>query len=201
MLKPAKLMPYAFVTLLCCLSLVCTVGLGCASPGRSHAQHEFIPSIASFGGIRVGYSTQADLVSQWGEGKVITGGHPNSGRVWRILGTGWVMHTDGFEYSARGLVVDSLTVGEDIALETNAPDAGARPDRLTWMDEISLGMPQTKVIETLTRKGLAPTVSNEDCEVRAFGFYPLVGGQMRKWSGVCRFRNGRLSGLVLSASE
>jgi hypothetical protein len=204
MLQPSKRIPCAFTALLALLALLAVLSaltVGCTSNERSRPQRTTIPSIANFGGIQVGYSTQEDLARRWGEGKVITGGHPNSGRVWRILGTGWVMHTDGFEYSSRGLVVDALTVGEDMTLEPEATDARLRAGQLTWMNEISLGMPQPKVIEILTRKGLAPTVSTEDCGVQAFGYYPITGGQMRKWTGVCKFRNGLLSGLTLSASE
>jgi hypothetical protein len=201
MLQPLKRATCAYAALLAWLTITCILGSGCTSNGRPQAESKSIPSISKFGGIEVGYSTQEDLAKRWGEGQVITGGHPNSGRVWRILGTGWVLHTDGFEYSARGLVVDTLTASEDLELERNAPDARLRAKEMTWMDGISLGMPQPKIIEILTRKGLAPVVSTEDCGVQAFGFYPIVGGQMRKWTGVCKFRNGVLSGLTLSASE
>ena len=59
-----------------------------APPGTS------IPSIAGIAKIKIGYSTQQEIDAQWGEGKTIIGGHPNSGRLWRVKGTPWVIHTE-----------------------------------------------------------------------------------------------------------
>ena len=57
---------------------------GCANHGQNQVVTGSIPQIASIAKIQVGYSTQEDLAMRWGEGRTITGGHPNSGRVWRV---------------------------------------------------------------------------------------------------------------------
>src|SRR5689334_624376 len=82
--------------------------LSAAADTPSATTNTSIPKIASIGKIQIGYSTQEDLAKLWGEGKTITGSHPNSGRLWRVKGTSWVLYTDGFDYSKRGLVVDGL---------------------------------------------------------------------------------------------
>lgn len=83
-----------------------------AAAARHPPPKTSIPKIARLGKIQVGYSTQAELARHWGEGKTIIGGHANSGRLWRVKGTPWIVDTDAFEYSRRGLVVDGVTIYE-----------------------------------------------------------------------------------------
>jgi hypothetical protein len=44
-----------------------------------------------------------ELERQLGEGEVVTGGHPNGARLWRVKGTSWEIYVDAFEYSERGV--------------------------------------------------------------------------------------------------
>ena len=105
-----------------------------APPGTS------IPAIAGIAKIKIGYSIQQDIDAQWGEGKTIIGGHPNSGRLWRVKGTPWVIHTDGFEYSKRGLVIDSVEIYEERKPGKGVPYARLAVRDLAWLGEVSLGM-------------------------------------------------------------
>ena len=88
-----KSKPYLAMLVFAVAVSLALLAIGCAShktaPAPAGADTE-IPAIANLAGVAIGYSTQEDVARQWGEGKVITGGHPNSGRVWRINGTDWV---------------------------------------------------------------------------------------------------------------
>src|SRR5437868_2705852 len=86
------------------LALAC----GCTGSSLARTDQTSTPRIAEIGGVRIGYSTQEELEQAWGEGLTTVGGHPNSGRRWRVRGTDWVIATDGFDYSDRGLVIDQF---------------------------------------------------------------------------------------------
>lgn len=174
---------------------------GCANHGRNQVVTGSIPQIASIARIRVGYSTQEDLAMQWGEGQTITGGHPNSGRVWRVPGTQWVVHTDGFEYSARGLVVDSLTLDEDLDLGRGAPYARRTRNDFFWLGKISLGMSREKVLDVLQSNSLPVAQTERGFELRARGLHALVGAKLTTWSVACEFSHELLIRLTLNAAE
>ena len=84
MKPPVRLNPIA-------LALLLVVAPALAPMAQDVSGRSSIPRIACLGKVRVGWSTQADLAQRWGEGKEITGGHPNSGRLWRVKGTPWVL--------------------------------------------------------------------------------------------------------------
>ena len=167
-----------------------------ATPGTS------IPAIAGIAKIKIGYSTQQEIDAQWGEGKTIIGGHPNSGRLWRVKGTPWVIHTDGFEYSKRGLVVDSLELYEERKPGKGLPYARLTASDLAWLGEVSPGMSKDKVIEVLKRKGLPVIQTGQGYETRATGFHALQNKeQFRTWTVRCDFKKGFLSRLAIEASQ
>jgi hypothetical protein len=167
-----------------------------APPGTS------TPALAGIAKIKVGYSTQQDLGIHWGEGKPVIGGHPNSGRLWRIKGTPWVLHTDGFEYSKRGLVVDTLEVYEAPEPDKGVPYAHATASDFAWLGEIALGMSTAKVAEVLKRRGLPATQTDRGCETRATGFHGLENNvQLRTWTVKFDFKRGLLSRLAIDASR
>ena len=184
------------------LAMLCVVFCGCAGSGKDSIQTS-IPRIANIAKIQVGYSTQQDLAKQWGEGIVITGGHPNSGRVWRVSGTQWVVHTDGFEYSDRGLVVDALTLDEggDRASSIGAPAARLGKDDFLWLGEVSLGMSKGKLTEILKCESLPVTPTEHGLEIRAGGFHSLVGVEFKTWTVAFDFTNDSLSRLTLNAMQ
>lgn len=174
---------------------------GPAGDAASSATGHSIPAIAEIAKIKVGFSTQQDLASQWGEGKPVTGGHPNSGRLWRVKGTPWVLRTDGFEYSKRGLVMDSLEISEDQKPGNGIPYARLNASDLAWLGEISLGTPQGKVMEVLKRKGLPFTQTASGCETAATGLHTLENKiQFRAWKVRFDFKRGLLSHLAIDAA-
>lgn len=159
-----------------------------------------IPIIAGVAKIQIGSSTQDDLKAQWGEGKTIVGGHPNSGRLWRMKGTRWLLHTDAFEYSKGGLVVDRLEIREDDGTEKDVPYARLSAKDFAWLDKISLGATRDKVTEVLKTKGLPVTPTDTGCETRATGFQALaVPEHFGIWSVRFDFKNGLLSRLTIDA--
>lgn len=174
-----------------------------AAGGQHKSPKTSIPKIARIGKAQIGYSTQEDLAKIWGEGKTLIGGHPNSGRVWRIKGTPWRVHTDGFDYSKRGLVVNQLSLGADAALPKEVPYARISQKDFVWLGEISLGMSKTKVMQILKRQSLPVTPTKAGYEINARGFYPLTSiiTPFRNWKATLVFTKDLLIGLNLDASS
>jgi hypothetical protein len=169
--------------------------------GQSSPPRTSIPEIASIGKVQLGYSTQEDLARKWGQGKTLIGGHPNSGRVWRIAGTGWRVQTDGFDYSARGLVVDQLSLFTDPDPAGDIPAAKLSKRDFCWLRGVSLGMSRTKVLEILQRRSLPNTLTKDGCELTGQGFSALksLSTPFRKWKATLSFANDVLIRLDLSA--
>jgi len=184
------------------LLLLLMATVAAAGEAASSPTNHSIPAIAEIAKIKVGFSTQQDLASQWGEGKTITGGHPNSGRLWRVKGTPWVLHTDAFEYSKRGLVVDGLEIREDRTPGEGVPYARLSASDLAWLGEISLGASQDRVMEVLKRKGLQVTQTAAGCETRATGLHTLENKvQFRTWKVRVDFKAGLLIRLAIDAGS
>jgi hypothetical protein len=195
-------------TALTALAFVAALGLGALAylassavtgGAESKPTRESIPEIAGIAGVRIGYSTQDDLAKCWGEGKTVIGGHPNSGRVWRVKGTPWVLHTDGFEYSERGLVVHDLEVVEATDSDKDAPYARLDGRELAWLGGVTPGMSRAKVKEFLKRKSLSLKETERGFAVSASGFYPCVTAEFRKWTVQFGFTNERLTYLGIGA--
>jgi hypothetical protein len=129
----------------------------------------------------------------------VIGGHPNSGRVWRVKGTGWSLSTDGFDYSERGLVVDQLSFGEDPEPHGDVPYARLSKKDFLWLGEISPGMTKDKVMQILKRKSLPITPTKEGCKVSARGFLALtsINTPIRLWQATLLFANDSLRTLQI----
>jgi hypothetical protein len=184
------------------LLLMLTTQIAPAGAAESAIAATSIPAIAGLAKIQIGYSTQKDIDAQWGEGKTIIGGQPNSGRLWRVKGTPWVIHTDGFEYFKRGLVVDSLEIYEERKPGKGMPYARLMASDLAWLGEVSLGLSIDKVAEVLKRKGLPVIQTGQGCETRAAGFHALENNvQFRTWTVRCDFKNGLLIRLAIEAGH
>lgn len=161
-----------------------------------------IPKIARLGKIQIGHSTQEDLAKHWGEGLTIIGGHPNSGRLWRVKGTTWMLHTDGFEYSKRGLVVDSLEIYEHPKELKAVPYARLPKIDFAWLGGITPGMSQEKVMQILQRQSFPFTLTPAGCEVSAKGFHALENHvRLKTWTTTLGFTNESLKRITLNASE
>ena len=190
--------------------LIFLIGAGpmLAGGAQNAPAKTFIPKIARIGKIQIGYATQDDLAQRWGEGKTIIGGHANSGRLWRVKGTAWVLRTDGFEYSKRGLVVDGLTLYADPksfgspGLLDAVPATRRGKSNFAWGGEIGPGMAREKVLQILKHKSLPLTPTKDGCETTARGFYALTSSlePLRVWTTRFYFTNGVLSQLTLDAS-
>jgi hypothetical protein len=184
---------------------------GCFSSRFSSNKTETsIPAIAGLAGVKIGYSSQDDLARQWGEGKTIVGGHPNSGRVWRIKGTDWVLKTDGFDYSHRGLVVDGLLLSvasatDDFYLQASvdAPTARLPKEKFAWMGSVQLGMSRSAVEQFLKSKSLVGTGTNQDLVVQVPGHNALSDhpGAYETWVVILTFETNVLTKLNIYADE
>ena len=159
-----------------------------------------IPAIADVAGVRIGFSSQQELEAKWGKGKVVTGGHPNSGRLWKLKGTSWIVQTDGFEYSERGLVIDSLVLREETKRDKNIPKARLRGTEFRWMSEISLGASRTQVADFLRKQRLPAKEADSVIETWAGGLSSLENQQaFKKWRVRLEFKAERLSRLSIEA--
>lgn len=179
---------------------------GSAGQASSKTIETFIPQIANIGGVQMGYSTQEELAQHWGEGLTVTGGHPNSGRRWRVRHTDWIIATDGFYYSKRGLVIDELEIAPRSAKEagTNAPFAKLDKKALAWLDAISRGMTKPQVIAALNRHSLKFKSQSDVLVLEAEGFSPItseLNGDFHRWQAMLVFDANKLSRLQLSATR
>jgi len=184
------------------LALWLLTGPARSASGPEAAVKTSIPRIASLGKIQIGRSTQEDLARLWGEGEVTTGGHANSGRLWRVKGTSWVVHTDGFEYSKRGLVVDSLELFVDAQRANSLPEARLPRSDFAWLGKILPGMPRAGVRQILQAQALTTAPTKDGVMASAEGFHALENHvRLKTWSTHLDFTNGALSRLRLYASE
>lgn len=160
-----------------------------------------IPRIARIAQIQIGFSTQEALAKRWGEGLTVTGGHPNSGRVWRVRDTSWVVRTDGFEYSDRGLVVDSFEISSEASPPRDAPFARLNQKHFAWLGEITPGLPRERLVKILNRERLPTWPTERGFEVHADGFLHLKGLDLQAWAAGFEFEEDKLSRLKISAVE
>ncbi len=177
---------------------------GCAGGTARRPEGTSVPRIAGIGGVSVGYSTQDEFERAWGEGLTVVGGHPNSGRRWRVRGTDWLIATDGFEYSDRGLVVDALNLDSQ-KTDPNFPDAPyAKLDKkaFAWLGEISCGMTRVEVIAALNRQGVGFKEDGEDLYMEADGFSEITSqanASFEHWGARLVFKEGTLRCLQIAS--
>jgi len=189
---------------LACLALAS----GCNVEASAQSDRASTPRIAQIGGVHIGYSTQEELESAWGEGLTTVGSHPNSGRRWRVRGTNWIIATDGFLYSDRGLVIDALTLGpieaESPSEDAEAPFATLNKKAFAWLGEISQGMTKTEVIAVLHRQAITFKEEGEILWVNADGFSAITSepsADFHHWGASLQFKDGKLSCLQLAADR
>ena len=197
-MKTAHLFPIGF------LLATLAISWGCTETSPAQSAGNFTPRIAEIAGVQIGYSTEKDLERSWGEGLTITGGHPNSGRLWRVRDTDWVIATDGFLYSDRGLVIDALQIEsqQDELNSKTAPFAKLDKKAFAWLGEISPGMTKLQVITTLNKQTLKFKEEGEDLLVEADGFSKITSqanANIRRWQARLLFKAGKLSILYLNA--
>jgi hypothetical protein len=180
-----------------------------------------IPAISRFAGFQMGYSSQEDLDKRLGEGLNVLGGHPNSGRFWRIRNSSWLLYTDGFEYSERGLVTDNLQLVDTAhAPAESAPNSGARlsamklwsgterddvpyasidASNLVWLSGITLGATRNQVKEVLKRDSLAFAETADTLDLEVPGFHKVVTTKFTQWSASLTFSSNVLAEIDISA--
>ena len=133
-----------------CVGAVILLLTAAAHPGNA-AENDIpktsIPKIANIAGIKVGYSSMEELEARLGKGKVAVGGHSDGARLWRVKGTSWVIYADAFEYSERGMVLDSLNIALDTKPRRGVPYARLTKNDFAWLGKISLGMDEDKLLE------------------------------------------------------
>jgi hypothetical protein len=169
-----------------------------AGQARGTPKKVVIPKIAGLAGVQIGHSTQEDLARRWGEGKTIIGGHPNSGRIWRVKGTSWAVYTDGFEYSQRGLVIDGLRLMEGDKESLDAPFARPGRKSFAWLGGVTPGMSRSQAQAFLKRKSLFSTEKDGGFEIRANGFRALASGQLETWTVRLKFAADRLTQVIIT---
>lgn len=174
----------------------CATGSGTA--GR--APETSVPTIASVAGIKVGCTTREELESQWGKGKPITGGHPNGARLWRVEGRPWVIWADAFEYSAHGIVVDSLELRVDSKAANDIPYARLGTNTASWLGKISPGVTKEAVVAFCKDKSLSPAKIKNGLRLEAEGAFTLNDRvTFHRWTTEFEFKDGLLVCIKLDA--
>lgn len=162
MTNPRWLLPLAV-----CLS--CTL---CGA--HPNLPQEFaIPSVARIAGIRVGIDTISDLEDRLGPGAILTGGHPQGARLWKVRNGQCCLYADGFELRERSS--DSYVI-DRIRITRKHPDC--RPSRLhvcaipphglTILGRVRLGMTRAEVLSAL--RSYHPLLLAKPDRVRLTGF-------------------------------
>ncbi|MEO7300047.1 MAG: SBBP repeat-containing protein [Verrucomicrobiota bacterium] len=178
-----------------------TVARVSSNAEETKPRKKFIPGIATIAKIKIGYSTQEDLAKRWGKGQEMTGSHPNSGRLWRVEGTSWFLFTDGFNYSERGLVIDTFTIDFNSRHQKKVPPALLKAKDFAWLGEVTLGLPKDKVLEILKRNSLNTTPTKNGFEAHATGFFAASEVDYKTWNVNFNFTDGALSQLNISADD
>lgn len=186
---------------------------GCGSDGRKTPTAISIPPIARIASVQIGFSSEDDLEKAWGKGLTTVGSHPTSGEEWRVPGTRWLVFIDGFFYSQRGLVVDTMAItdvtghapdSDEAEAWRHAPEARPGKQAFAWMDGISVGMSRDKVIAALKQHSLKFTQTDNEVEVKARGFSPVTSDRdadFRAWVVKLKFEHDQLSELVINANS
>ena len=188
-----------------------------AEAGQSKGPRAFIPQIANTAGIKVGYSSMAELERKLGKGRVTIGGHPNGARLWRVKGTSWVIYADAFEYSRRGAVVDRFEITGDRKSGDYLPDITVDPapgqqvpfgrltgHELAWAGGISLGIGEDKLLKLLKQKSWTPVKLAAGWRVEAQGHSALTSNPLypyHKWSATFTMKGNSLVGISLDAMQ
>lgn len=180
-----------------------TVAADRACADENNKPKTVIPKIADIGGIKVGYSSMKELETRLGQGKPITGGHPNGARVWRVKDTSWVISADAFDYSQRGAVVDSFAITESSMLGADAPYARLAKDDFAWLGKIKLGMDEDRLLEALKRTSLVTTKDTDGWLVKAKGWSPLMSPPtpLQEWTARFTIKEKSLTEIRLNARE
>ena len=187
-----------------CVAALVLLLLPAANAGAKNGPRTVIPKIANIAGIKVGYSSMADLERQLGKGKSAVGGHPNGARIWRVKGTSWVIYADAFEYSQRGAVVDSFEIDMDPKPGPAVPCTRMSKKSFAWLGKISLGMEEGKLLELLKQNACVVTKVADGWQVKANGCSPLTSDTIypfQEWTVQLRIREKSLIGMQLAARQ
>jgi hypothetical protein len=199
------------------LALLLTATLTPAEAGQSQQPKTSIPRIANIAGIKVGYSSMAELERRLGKGRVTIGGHSNGARVWRVKETSWVIYADAFEYSERGAVVDRLQITADGNPDEYLPDITVDPSpgrrvpyarltqrELAWAGGISLGIDEDKLLKLLKHKSWTPVKLPDGWRIEARGQSRLTSDLLypyQQWWVTFTIKGNSLVAISLDAMQ
>ena len=188
-----------------------------AEAGQSKKPRTSIPRIANIAGIKVGYSSMAELERRLDQGRVTIGGHPNGARVWRVKGTSWVIYADAFEYSERGAVVDRFAINAHGNPGDYLPDITADPspgqpvpyarltqNALAWAGGISLGIDEDTLLKLLKRKSWTPVKLADGWRIEARGLSPLTSNPLcpyQRWWATFTMKENSLVAISFDAVQ
>lgn len=101
-----------------------------------------VPVIGKMAGITVGLTSIQDFEKRHGKGLAIVGGHPRGARLWYDAKLGIEIFADGFYFSDRGEVVDSLRVWwiEPSAEDRRIPRIHIAKDEYGLLARVTKGM-------------------------------------------------------------
>jgi hypothetical protein len=184
--------------------LLLTAAANPLSAAESKKPKTSIPKIANIAGIKVGYSSMEELEARLGKGKVMVGGHPNGARLWRVKGTSWVIHADAFDYSERGVVLDSFDITVDPKLDRGVPYARLAKNDIAWVGKISLGMDEEKLLKLVKSNSWRATQDADGWLVEAKGYSPLTSVPIwpfQEWTARFEIKEKSLTGMWLDARQ
>ena len=180
------------------------IAAGCSPSGIGRNQ-DAIPPIGAFAGVSLGDTTNDEIDRLLGPGQETLGGHPNSGRIWRVQGTDWTVQTDAWEWNERGMVVDEFNLATPASSVSAAHAASASypvtripAHAFRFLGTISPGDSRETVLRKAAR--LPPQlITATNLVWKAAGHH--AGGTVvfTEWTAALEFREDRLVEISLGA--
>jgi hypothetical protein len=155
-----------------------------------------VPTIARIAGVCVGWSTVGDLTRRLGSSyRVFTGGHPRGGRGWRLPGAAAAVECDGFDYSDRGRVVDTVTIAAACGARGRARQRARYARLYGWLGAVFPGQTARQVRERTARLP-APRRARSEWTWTSRGYSRVSGGTaFRFWAATVHFKRGHVDWL------
>ncbi len=174
-----------------------------------------VPDLAQICGVRIGYDTMDALEHRVGRGLPEMGGHSHSGREWLSHGADCDISADAFWYydeqgHADGAVIDSLSITplshdrvflEETGEDTLLPVAHLAPQKVRFMNIVSLGMNRRDVLRALVSKLPKPDIQDSSLVWTVPGYVRVRNNiVMTSWSAELKFDHDKLDEIRIESS-
>ncbi len=156
------------------------------------------PRLAKVLGLVIGQSTMGELERRFGPGKIITGGHPQSARLWRSKQTGWGVRADGFEFGKDGTyLLEEITINRDLPTDwkNGIPEIDLSRNRFVLLQSVKLGDSKLRVTQALKDANIRIRTIKSDSVVAEES--TSLHSVHNVWCANFEFKSNRLNAISL----